>query len=294
MINLAFHSPEEEIYYPSITDHPIRLFLKRDDLIHPFISGNKWRKLKYHLIKAEENNKKHMVTFGGAYSNHILASAAAGARFNFKTTAFIRGEEVENPTLKFCRLFGMELIFVSREDYKDKMILYNQHFKNNLQTYFIDEGGFGLEAELGCREIVQELNQEYDHIFCAAGTGATSAGIINQIHLQGLKTQFHMIPVLKGGSFLREDIQKLLIENITFHLHEDYHFGGYAKTQPKLIDFIKDFTSKTAVLIDPVYTGKALFAIMDLASKNTFEKEAKILMIHTGGIFGTLGMLDKF
>lgn len=294
MINLAFHSPEEEIFYPSITDHHVRLFLKRDDLIHPFISGNKWRKLKYHLLKSKKNNKKHIVTFGGAYSNHILATAAAGARFNFKTTAFIRGEEVENPTLKFCQLFGMELIFVSREDYKDKIALYHQHFKNDPQTYYIDEGGFGLEAELGCREIIQELNQGYDHIFCAAGTGATSAGIINQIHIQGLKTQFHMIPVLKGGSFLREDIQKLLVENITFHLHEDYHFGGYAKTQPILIDFIKDFTAKTGILIDPVYTGKALFAIMDLASKNTFAKDSKILMIHTGGIFGTLGMLDKF
>jgi 1-aminocyclopropane-1-carboxylate deaminase len=172
--------------------------------------------------------------------------------------------------------------------------LYNDHFTDDTETYFIDEGGFGLEAELGCREIVQELNQEYDHIFCAAGTGATSAGIINQIYLQNLKTQFHMIPVLKGGSFLRNDIQKLLIKDIPFLLQQDYHFGGYAKTQPQLIDFIKDFTAKTGILIDPVYTGKALFAILDLTSKNTFEKDTKILMIHTGGIFGTLGMLDKF
>src|SRR6476619_511948 len=108
MIHLEFHSPEEEILYSPITDHHVQLFLKRDDLIHPFISGNKWRKLKYHLLKAEENNKNHLVTFGGAYSNHILATAAAGAKFGFKTTAFIRGEEVENPTLSFCKLFGME------------------------------------------------------------------------------------------------------------------------------------------------------------------------------------------
>lgn len=294
MINLTFHSPEEEIHFSPISAHHVKLFLKRDDLIHPFISGNKWRKLKFHLLKAEENQKTHLITFGGAYSNHILATAAAGAKFNFKTTAFVRGEKVKNPTLAFCKLFGMELIFVSREDYKEKLKLYDQHFANNDQTYFIDEGGFGSEAELGCREIIKELSQEYDHIFCAAGTGATSAGIINQIHLQDLKTQFHMIPVLKGGAFLKEDIQKLLIKNIPFHLHQDYHFGGYAKTQPQLINFIKDFTSKTGVLIDPVYTGKALFAILDLASKNTFEKGAKILMIHTGGIFGTLGLLDKF
>lgn len=293
MIHLAFNSLEEEIHYPPITDH-VQLFLKRDDLIHPFISGNKWRKLKHHLLKAEENHKRHLITFGGAFSNHILATAAAGAKFGFKTTAFVRGEEVQNPTLTFCKIFGMQLIFVDRLAYRDKQNLYQSYFGENSDAYFIDEGGFGPEAELGCREIIQELQQEYDHIFCAAGTGATSSGIINEIHLQNLKTQFHLIPVLKGGSFLKEDIKPLLVSDLPFHLHEDYHFGGYAKTTPQLIDFIKDFSSKTGILLDPVYTSKALFAIQDLASKNTFSKGSKILMIHTGGLFGNLGMLDKF
>lgn len=294
MIHLTFHSPEEEIHYTPVTRYGIQLFMKRDDLIHPFISGNKWRKLKHHLSKARANQKTHLVTFGGAFSNHILATAAAGAKFGFQTTAFIRGEEVQNPTLTFCKIFGMQLIFVDRIAYRDKQTLYQSHFGENHDTYFIDEGGFGPEAELGCREIIQELKQNYDHIFCAAGTGATAAGIINEIYLQKLNTQFHLIPVLKGGSFLKDDIKPLLLAEVDFHLHEDYHFGGYAKTTPQLIDFIKDFSSKTGILLDPVYTGKALFAIQDLISKNTFAKGSKILMIHTGGLFGTLGMLDQF
>lgn len=294
MIHLTFHSPEEEIHYNPITRFGIKLFMKRDDLIHPFISGNKWRKLKHHLSKAKASQKTHLVTFGGAFSNHILATAAAGAKFGFQTTAFVRGEEVQNPTLTFCKIFGMQLIFVDRTAYRDKRALYQSHFGENQETYFIDEGGFGPEAELGCREIIQELQQNYDHIFCAAGTGATASGIINEIHQQKLKTQFHLIPVLKGGSFLRDEIKPLLLADTDFHLHEGYHFGGYAKTTPQLIDFIKDFSSKTGILVDPVYTGKALFAIQDLASKNTFAKGSKILMIHTGGLFGTLGMLDKF
>jgi 1-aminocyclopropane-1-carboxylate deaminase len=293
MIDLKFYSPEEEIVYAPITNH-VRLFIKRDDLIHPFISGNKWRKLKYNLITAQETHKNHLVTFGGAYSNHVLATAAAGAKFGFKTTAFIRGEEANNPLLDFCKLFGMQLIFVSREDYLNKADLHHQHFNNDDSAYFLDEGGFGADAEKGCREIITELQQEYDHIFCSAGTGATAAGILNGIYLKKLVTQFHLVPALKGGALLQEAIKPLLISDSIYPIHDEYHFGGYAKTQPPLIDFIKDFTSKTGILLDPVYTGKTLFAIKDLASKNYFKKDTSVLMIHTGGLFGILGMLDKF
>ncbi|TKB96809.1 1-aminocyclopropane-1-carboxylate deaminase/D-cysteine desulfhydrase [Pedobacter cryophilus] len=294
MIDLKFYSPEEEITYAPITNHHIRLFIKRDDLIHPFISGNKWRKLKYNLITAQETHKNHLVTFGGAYSNHVLATAAAGAKFGFKTTAFIRGEEAKNSLLDFCKLFGMQLIFVSRKDYLNKADLHHQHFNNDDSAYFLDEGGFGTDAEKGCREIITELQQEYDHIFCSAGTGATAAGILNGIYLKKQTTQFHLVPALKGGALLQEAIKPLLIADSMYPIHDEYHFGGYAKTQPPLIDFIKDFTSKTGILLDPVYTGKTLFAIKDLASKNYFKKDTSVLMIHTGGLFGILGMLDKF
>lgn len=294
MLNLNFHSPEEEVIYPPLRDFGIKLFFKRDDLIHPFISGNKWRKLKYNLIKAQQTNKNHLVTFGGAYSNHLLATAAAGAKFNFKTTAFVRGENVCNEVLTLCKVFGMQLFFVDRESYKNKNQLFQQHFANNTFTYFIDEGGAGFEAELGCREIVTELKTNYHHIFCAAGTGTTLAGIINAVDEQQLNTLVHGVSALKNGDFLKNDIDKLLIKLVNYQLHTQYDFGGYAKTTPVLIDFIKDFSSKTGILIDPVYTAKTLYCILDLAAKNQFLKNQNILMVHTGGLFGLLGMKEKF
>lgn len=294
MPDLDFYSPEEEIKYPLLKVKGIQLFIKRDDLIHPFISGNKWRKSKFNLKKAKSENKNHLVTFGGAYSNHILATACAGAKFGFKTTAFIRGEEVTNEILTFCKLYGMNLIFIHREAYKDKRKLFQDHFGEDDLTYFIDEGGAGKEAELGCREIVRELQQTYDYIFCAAGTGTTAAGILNEISFQGLATHVHIVSALKGGSFLKNDIAILLKKELGYTLHEDYHFGGYAKTQSELIQFIKDFVSQTGILIDPVYTGKTLYCIDDLVKKDYFKPNSKILMVHTGGTFGILGMMDKF
>ncbi len=294
MPHLDFHSPEEEIFYPLFKEKQIRFFMKRDDLIHPFISGNKWRKLKYNLQKAKSLNKTHLITFGGAFSNHILATSCAGAKFGFKTTAFIRGERVENEILTFCKMYGMDLIFVDRESYKNKNFLFESYFKNNTEAYFIDEGGSGQEAEKGCREIIKELNQTYDHIFCAAGTGTTAAGIINEMQAQNLTSKFNMVPVLKGGGFLKDQVSALLDKDYHYNIHEDYHFGGYAKTQPPLIAFIKDFAAKTGILTDPVYTGKALYCIKDLAEKDFFKPNSKILMIHSGGIFGILGMLNKF
>jgi 1-aminocyclopropane-1-carboxylate deaminase len=268
VIELDFYSPEEKINFPQITNF-VNLNFKRDDLIHPFISGNKWRKLKYNLLKAKELNKNHLLTFGGAYSNHLLATAAAGAKFNFKTTAFVRGEKVNNPILDLCKLFGMNLIFVSRENYKDKDQLLSSNFYNDNKIYVLKEGGYGFEAEIGCREIITELKNNYDHIFCSAGTGATA-------------------------EFLRLEIDNLLIDKFDYQLHTDYHFGGYAKTKPELINFIKDFSQQTGILIDPVYTSKTLYAIQDLALKNYFKKDDKVLMMHTGGLFGILGMIDKF
>ncbi len=293
MINLSFNSVEEKINYPPISDF-LSLSLKRDDLIHPFISGNKWRKLKFNLIKARELNKTHLITFGGAYSNHLIATAAAGAKFNFKTSAFVRGEEANNPILDFCKLFGMNLIFVSREAYKNKMLLLKNRLIYDDENFVLEEGGFGFEAEKGCREIITELKNNYDHIFCSAGTGATAAGIINQVSISQLKTKVHIVSSLKGGEFLKPEIDKLLIHKIDYQLYTDYHFGGYAKTKPELIKFIKDFSQQTGILIDPVYTSKTLFAIQDLASKGYFKKDDKVLMIHTGGLFGILGMMDKF
>ncbi|TKC04629.1 1-aminocyclopropane-1-carboxylate deaminase/D-cysteine desulfhydrase [Pedobacter polaris] len=267
--------------------------VKRDDLIDPYISGNKWRKLKYILKDVEAKKKTHLITFGGAYSNHLVATAAAASRNNLKSTAFVRGEIVTNEMLLLCKLFGMDLIFTDRESYKNKPLLFSSHFGNNSQTYFIDEGGASEEAVIGCAEVIDELTESYDHIFCAAGTGTTASGLLKGINNHKLQTKLHVIPVLKGGSFIENEIQQYEADLSNLQIHTGYHFGGYAKTTPVLIQFIKDFTGETGMLIDPVYTAKMFYAINDLVSKNYFKKEDKILAIHTGGLLGILGMKEK-
>lgn len=274
--------------------HEKSLYIKRDDLIDPFISGNKWRKLKYILLDAKKQRERHLVTFGGAYSNHLLATAAVAAKHQLKATAFVRGEEVNNEILMLCKLFGMELRFVDRESYKNKYLLFQQHFGTDTDAYFIGEGGANEEAVLGCAEIVNELTESFDHIFCAAGTGTTAAGLLKGINQHGLDTTLHVIPVLKGGDFIKNEIAKYVDDLSKLQLHTDYHFGGYAKTTPELIAFIKDFTSATGILIDPIYTGKMCYAITNLMEKGEIAKDSKILAIHTGGLFGILGKMDEF
>ena len=293
-IDLEFYSPVQQIHEKLFDEQGLKLFIKRDDLIDPIISGNKWRKLKYVLRDALSQNKTHLVTFGGAYSNHLLATAAAAAKFGFKATGIVRGEEVNNDTLFLCRLYGMNLMFTDRESYRDKPALFSQYFGNNADAYFIDEGGASVLGAQGVSELIGELPETYDHIFCACGTGTTAAGIINGISDAKLSTYFHGVPVLKNGEFLRTDIDAYLTKPAAYVLHTDYHFGGYAKTDDALISFIKNFTSSTGILIDPVYTGKMLFAIYDRAAKSYFKPGDKILAVHTGGIWGLLGMKEKF
>jgi 1-aminocyclopropane-1-carboxylate deaminase len=293
-IDLQFHSPVHQIKNKLFDEQGLKVFIKRDDLIHPIISGNKWRKLKYILKKAQAENKNHLVTFGGAYSNHLLATAAAAAKFGFKSTGIVRGEPVNNDTLFLCRLHGMELLFTDRESYRDKQMLFNKHFANDPNAFFIDEGGASPEGAKGCSELIDELTERYDHIFCACGTGTTAAGILNGIKANNLSTQFHAVPVLKNGGFMRDEINKFLLRPADFHLHTDYHFGGYGKTDTELIEFIKQFVAQTGILIEPVYTGKMLYAVYDLAAKGHFKPGESILAIHSGGIWGLLGMKEKF
>lgn len=286
---MIIYSPIHSVSFKSI----VNLSVKRDDIIDPFISGNKWRKLKYILADVKLKDKNHLVTFGGAYSNHLVATAAAASRNKLYATAFVRGEKVENEMLLLCKLFGMNLIFVDRESYKHKNHLFSSHFGNDDEAYFIDEGGASNEAVNGCAEIIDELPETYDHIFCAAGTGTTAAGLIKGINKHELATRLHVIPVLKGGEFIKNDIASYQNDLSKLTLHTDYHFGGYAKTTQELINFVKDFTAQTGMLIDPVYTAKMFYAINDLAQQAYFKPNAKILAIHTGGLFGILGMKEK-
>lgn len=293
-IDLEIFSPVHQINDKLFEERGLQVFMKRDDLIHPVISGNKWRKLKYLLKQAQSENKTHLVTFGGAYSNHLLATSAAAAKFGFRSTGIVRGEEINNDTLFICRLHGMELIFIDRESYRNKPALFERLYGSDPNAFFIDEGGASVWGAKGVSELVSELPETYDHIFCACGTGTTAAGIIKGLAIHSLLTQFHGIPVLKNGEFLRKEIDKCLDEQSDYYLHTDYHFGGYGKTTDELIQFIKRFTPATGILIDPVYTGKMMYAIYDLAAKNYFHESSRILAIHTGGIWGLLGMKDKF
>lgn len=286
----------EQVYSPlQKIDHPLLkdFYVKRDDLIDPYISGNKWRKLKYLIRSAQIKGKTHLVTFGGAFSNHLVATASAAARAGLKSTAFVRGEAVQNEMLLICKLFGMQLIFTDRESYKDKMLLFEKHFSSNEETFFIDEGGASVEAVQGCAEIIEELPADANLLFSAAGTGTTAAGLLQGILEHKRQTELHVVPVLKGGIFIRSEMEKYVPVDKQLTLHIEYHFGGYAKTQPALLEFLHQFSSNYGLLTDPVYTAKLFFAIFDLASKDLIDRNAKIVALHTGGLLGLLGMKDK-
>jgi 1-aminocyclopropane-1-carboxylate deaminase len=293
-IDFEIFSPVHQIQNKLFDAQGLKVFIKRDDLIHPIISGNKWRKLKYLLKQAQAENKTHLVTFGGAYSNHLLATAASAAKFGFKSTGFVRGEEVNNDTLFLCRLHGMTLSFIDRESYRDKPALFTKYFSDNDEAFFIDEGGASTLAAKGCSEMVGELTETYDHIFCACGTGTTAAGVINGITKHHPNAKFHGVPVLKNGGFLRSDIDHHLTTAADYQLHTEYHFGGYGKVTDELIAFVKQFVAATGILIEPVYTGKMLYALYDLACQGYFSPGSQILAIHSGGIWGLLGLKDRF
>ena len=270
----------------------IRLTVKREDLLHPHISGNKFRKLKYNILQARSEGKDSLLTFGGAYSNHVAATAAAGREFGFETVGIIRGEElvdkiVDNPTLAFAAACGMRFKFVSREAYRQKT---HTDFVAALREefgdfYLVPEGGTNALAVKGCEEILSSGDENFTHICCAVGTGGTISGLINSAmpHQQVLG-----FPALKGAG-LREEIA-IFAKNANWTLVEDHHFGGYGKVTEELINFINDIFVKTAIPLDPVYTGKMFFGVIDRINKGMFPENSDILLIHTGGLQGIAGM----
>ena len=270
----------------------LRLFIKREDELHPFVSGNKFRKLKYNLQEAKRQNKDTLLTFGGAYSNHIAASAYAAKTEGFKSIGIIRGEELAikvevNPTLKFAKSCGMDFKFVSREDYRKKN---TDSFLKALEythgdLYLIPEGGTNELALKGCEEILNESEKDFDFICVCVGTGGTIAGLINSSRSDQKILGF---PALKGD-FLSRDIRKFA-KSKNWELISDYHFGGYGKIKPDLITFINQFKMNYNIQLDPIYTGKMMYGIFDLINKDYFPKDAKILVIHTGGLQGIDGM----
>ncbi len=272
-----------------------QLSIKPEYLSHPYISGNKYRKLKYNLIEAKKLGKRILLTFGGAYSNHIAAVASAGQAYGFKTIGIIRGEELadgfnHNPTLVHAQNCGMKFEFISRTAYRNKsdIVFLNRLKEVYGDLYIIPEGGTNSLAVKGCQEILNKEDQLFDFICCPVGTGGTIAGLINS----SLKHQKIIgFPALKGN-FLQEEISKFAISK-NWELVTDYHFGGYAKIDDELIDFINEFKGRYNVPLDPIYTGKMMFGIYDMMAKGLFPQNSKILAIHTGGLQGIDGINRK-
>ncbi|WP_151721174.1 1-aminocyclopropane-1-carboxylate deaminase/D-cysteine desulfhydrase [Acinetobacter ursingii] len=289
-----FNAIAQAVGYQTLIDQPeIHLDLKRLDLIHPHISGNKFYKLKYNLQHAKQLGQDTLITFGGAFSNHIAATAYAAHYFGFQSIGIIRGEELAdqplNHTLSTASQFGMQLEFINRQDYRNKE---QPDFLAELQSrfpnaYIIPEGGTNSLAIQGCKEILSEQDrQNYDVICCAVGTGGTITGLIESSHFNQNILGFSALK----GDFLTHDVAHLTAKN-NWKIIDEYCCGGYAKTSAQLIEFIQLFEKQYLIPLEPIYTGKMLFGIFDLIEKAYFPPHTRILAIHSGGLQGRQNLL---
>lgn len=277
----------------------VKISCKRDDLNHPIIQGNKLRKLKYNIIYALQNNIGHFATFGGAYSNHIVAAAQAAKIANINIIGFIRGEELQSTPEKWSHCLhqahgtGMKLVFLSRQEYrlKQKSDVVKQHLSRYKNFMVIPEGGSNALALLGVAEIIDELAKQIEpptHIITACGTGGTCAGLIDGVYKQGWNTKIIGIPVLKGAEFLVNDIENLSQNHsqVSWQLYFDYHAGGYAKLEDKYVSFGQQFSKKTKIPLEKIYNVKSFFATYDLIEKGLISAGSEVVILHTGGLQG--------
>lgn len=284
---------------PFLKGKGVKLFVKRDDLIHPLVSGNKWRKLKYNIAQAFKNKADGVITFGGAYSNHLIATASACNKVGLKSVGLVRGEELHpdsNETLKKCSLMGMKLVFLDRMVYamKNDVDFIKELHADYPNYYLVPEGGANFLGMIGCQEIWNEIPFVPDHVFVAQGTTATSVGL-----LLGKKesTALHVVPVLKGFDSQKEMLN--LLNKVTFDssisgdylskviFHADADFGGYAKYNDELIDFIRKTYRNHLLPLDHVYTGKAFYSLIKWLEKQNQLEGKTIVFIHTGGLQGS-------
>lgn len=291
-------SPIQELQSPLFKEKKVRFFVKREDTIHPHISGNKWRKLQYNIKQAKTLQHTTLLTFGGAFSNHIAATAVAGQLFGFQTIGIIRGEKILplNPTLALAQESGMQFHFVSRSDYRNKDRLELAKELCTSPFYYLPEGGTNDLAIKGCRHIIDEcrvqFNNNLPNYFCVCcGTGGTISGIIEALEGQQQVIGFSALK----GDFLQKEVHHLLTQQYdNWSINTDYHFGGYAKHKMELIDFINDFKKQFQISLDPIYTGKMFFGLFDLIRKDYFPKNSQILAVHTGGLQGIKGFNQRF
>lgn len=292
-------TPLTEIIDSRLSKSKVRLFIKREDLIDPYISGNKWFKLKYNLLEAKKLDYKKILTFGGAYSNHIYSTAAAGKQFGFETIGVIRGEEhiPHNSTLSFAKSCGMNFYYLDRNRYRNK---YDEKILELLKVnygkfYLIPEGGSNHFAVKGCSEIIPRIKTDFDFICTACGTGGTLAGLVLGLNSNARAIGFS---VLKNGGFLNNNVKNLLASSGKEHLSNweinlDYHLGGYAKVTNELLEFCYEFSDMHNIPIEPIYTGKMLFGILDLVKQNYFPEYSQIIALHSGGLQGLKGLEQR-
>lgn len=302
MFEVTPATPLTEIRDPLILPFGVKLYVKRLDLNHLHISGNKWYKLKYNIEEMRGQGKDTLLTFGGAFSNHIAATAAAGKELGFKTIGVIRGDEHEqgkrNRTLEFAASCGMQLHFVSREDYRNRSSdEFIAQLKEQLGDFFlVPEGGSNLAGVKGCMEIANEISVPFDYICTACGTGATLAGLVLSL---GEKQQAIGFSTLKGGEFLDDEVKSFIEEwhsangspvpsneRYNWTISHDYHFGRYAKVTKELEQFITAFESVNNIPLDHVYTGKMMFGLYDMIRTGYFVPGEVVVALHTGGLQG--------
>jgi 1-aminocyclopropane-1-carboxylate deaminase/D-cysteine desulfhydrase-like pyridoxal-dependent ACC family enzyme len=297
-------SPLQRLDVGSDSRNKPTIWVKRDDLIHPTVQGNKWRKLKYNLEFARAQGFKTLLTFGGAFSNHLYAVAAAGQRFDFQTISIVRGERTEplNPTLQFAASCGMQFYFVSRSDYR---MLSNQSLEQiiaflNLSLsniYLLPEGGTNDLAMRGCSEIISEIHEQLgfspNMYAVAVGTGGTFAGMLTGLTDADAGCKAIGYAVLKGN-FLEKTVQNLLDSQqirvqSDWKIENEYHFGGYAKIKPELLQFKHDFEQKYQFELDYVYTSKLFYGLFEDLKRGKFAPNSHLVAVHTGGLQGNKG-----
>lgn len=274
-------SPLQEVHMPLFERHDVRLLVKREDALHPIVSGNKWRKLKYNLIHHPEG----VITYGGAFSNHIHATAGAGKYLNIPTVGIIRGEyDPQNPTLVAAQAMGMKLHFVTRSDYKQKEE--SSSIRAIIERYpdytCVPEGGSNDLALIGLEELALDIASiDFDVLALAAGTGATARGIIPYM----IDREVLIFSALKGSNLHHEFG---IIPNPNHRIIDTYHCGGYGRTSPDLIQSINTFYTQTGIPVDPVYNGKTIYGLCDMVAQGQYKNKT-ILWIHSGGLQGIDG-----
>lgn len=299
--SLRLPSPLQKLDSPLLRKADVELYVKRDDLIHPEFGGNKWRKLRYNLRQASVQNKTRLLTFGGAWSNHIYATAAAGKAYDFDTIGIIRGEKHSplNSCLAFATDCGMRLHYVSRSDYRRKS---DTDFIEQLQQrfgdfYLIPEGGRNTLALTGCRDIVDEITIEFDTLCCACGTGTTLAGIITALQHRHSPRPVAAIgfSALKAKGYMEQQVKALLepdecrVSEVNWHIEDEFHFGGYAKLNDDLRQFMNRFQKDYGFELDAVYTAKMFYGLLQLIAQGRFHPGHRIIAVHSGGLQGNKG-----